>query len=89
MGDELDDKTLEEEESDYIPIDPNEIIDTDMLDSKRPAKTFRSFDDLNIDKENTEGSKKKIIKKEPNEMFRDNRNLENSQGKVDTTKFIN
>ena len=64
-------KFLEEKESDYIPIDPAEIIDTDMLDSKRPAKTFRGFEQNEKDNLKNEIVKKNIKREESNNFIRD------------------
>jgi TolA-binding protein len=85
---ELDEELLEKEYSDYIPIDPSEIVDTDMLDTKRPAKTFyHGFDE--IEKETTEKNKEKdIYKEKTNKLIKEKENLKNSQVEVDSIKII-
>ncbi|MEJ2055830.1 MAG: hypothetical protein P8X42_18095, partial [Calditrichaceae bacterium] len=44
---------LEEEVRDYIPIDPSMIVDTEMLDSKRPVKLFNKNYNVEEKKEET------------------------------------
>ena len=83
------DKNLLEEENDYIYIDPSEIVDTDMLDSKRPAKTFnRGFDELEKEKENKGDKDKTIKREEPDKLIKDKENLIKSQVDIDSTKII-
>ena len=85
---ELDEELLEKEYSDYIPIDPSEIVDTDMLDTKRPAKTFyHGFDEL--EKETAEKNKEKdILKEKTNKLIKEKENFKNSQVEVDSIKVI-
>ena len=83
----------EEQESDYIPIDPTSIIDTDMLDYKRPAKRFnRDFDEPKQkipDKEPKKVDKKEKMKKEePNRIIRDRENIIEPQVETDSTEII-
>lgn len=61
---------LEESESDYVPIDPNSIIDTDILSYKRPAQSFkREYDEpqqKDTNKHDNEINKKPEVKRENN-----------------------
>ena len=81
-------KFLEEKESDYIPIDPAEIIDTDMLDSKRPAKTFRGFEQNEKDNLKNEIVKKNIKREESNNFIRDKKRNDMVPVDSDSAKTI-
>ncbi|MBN1406582.1 MAG: tetratricopeptide repeat protein [Calditrichaceae bacterium] len=82
------DTATKEEGTDYMPVDPDKIIDIDMLDSKRPLTTFRNFDDS--DKEKTKNIDKKILRENAELINRRDRKIfDSSQSNPDSTKIIN
>jgi outer membrane protein assembly factor BamD (BamD/ComL family) len=81
--------STEEQVSDYIPIDPGSIIDTDMLDSKRPAKTFnQGFEVSEQEKKDKPDNKKKIMRAEPDRLIKEHENSIMPQVEMDSTKIV-